>query len=411
MQGQPPNLSQLIFEVTTLEKQHTVWTPKLLLRLGIALFLLYLAIHYWAAFSAFALKALRAAKPLVWGCILAYLVNILMVFYERHYGKKASASLLVRKSRRPVCLLLAFVTLFGIAAAIVSLVIPELISALELIVDRILKVVVPLLEHLLENPDFVRFLPEELLEFLNTMDWESRLTQLLSLITEGLGATVIIAADTVFSLISTLVSLLIAVIFSVYVLLSKEKLLCQFGRLCRRYLRPSWNAKLSHVLHVANDCFHRYIVGQCLEAAILGVLCTVGMLLLGLPYAPMIGALIGVTALIPVAGAYIGALVGVFLILTISPVEALVFLVFLVVLQQFEGNIIYPKVVGSSIGLPAIWVLAAITVGGGLSGIVGMLLGVPITSIVYRLIEEDLEQKDACPPQGGACTSPDGPCA
>ena len=103
----------------------------------------------------------------------------------------------------------------------------------------------------------------------------------LSLITEGLGATVIIAADTVFSLISTLVSLLIAVIFSVYVLLSKEKLLCQFGRLCRRYLRPSWNAKLSHVLHVANDCFHRYIVGQCLEAAILGVLCTVGMLLLG----------------------------------------------------------------------------------------------------------------------------------
>ena len=159
-----------LFEVTTWKNNALHSPPNCCCGWELPFFLLYLAIHYWTAFSAFVLKALQAAKPLVWGCILAYLVNILMGFYERHYGKKAFANSLIQKSRRPVCLLLAFVTLFGIVAAIVSLVIPELISALELIVDRILKVVVPLLENLLENPDIVRFLPEELLEFLNTMD-------------------------------------------------------------------------------------------------------------------------------------------------------------------------------------------------------------------------------------------------
>ena len=145
---------------------------------------------------------------------------------------------------------------------------------------------------------------------------------------------------------------------------------------------PSWD-----------DCFHRYIVGQCTEAVILGVLCTVGMLIFRFPYAPMIGALIGFTALIPVAGAYIGAAVGAIMILTVSPLKALLFLVFIVVLQQLEGNLIYPKVVGKSIGLPAIWVLAAITVGGSLMGIAGMLISVPITAALYRLLKEDMRRQ------------------
>ena len=141
---------------------------------------------------------------------------------------------------------------------------------------------------------------------------------------------------------------------------------------------------------VINDCFHRYIVGQCTEAVILGVLCMLGMMIIRLPYATMIGALIGFTALIPVAGAYIGAFVGAFMILTVAPVKALIFLVFIVVLQQLEGNLIYPRVVGSSLGLPAIWVLAAVTVGGGVLGVPGMLLGVPLTAAVYRLVRNDV---------------------
>lgn len=149
-----------------------------------------------------------------------------------------------------------------------------------------------------------------------------------------------------------------------------------------------------YFLSVLNDSFHRFIVGQCTEAVILGVLCMLGMFILRLPHAVMIGTLIGFTALIPVAGAYIGAAAGALMILTVSPIKALIFLIFLIILQNVEGNIIYPKVVGKSIGLPALFVLAAVTIGGGLFGVIGMLVGVPLTAAVYRLLKEDVEQKN-----------------
>ena len=144
---------------------------------------------------------------------------------------------------------------------------------------------------------------------------------------------------------------------------------------------------------VLNDSFRRFIVGQCTEAVILGMLCMLGMFALQIPYAIMIGTLIGFTALIPVAGAYIGAAVGAIMILTESPIKALIFLIFLVILQNLEGNLIYPKVVGTSIGLPAIWVLAAVTIGGGVLGVAGMLIGVPLAAAIYRLICEDISGK------------------
>ena len=141
-----------------------------------------------------------------------------------------------------------------------------------------------------------------------------------------------------------------------------------------------------------DDSFHKFIVGQCTEALILGGLCALGMFLLRLPYAAMIGAVISFTALIPVVGAFIGGGIGVFLILTESPTKALIFLIFLVILQQIEGNVIYPKVVGSSMGLPAIWVLAAVTIGAGVGGIFGMLIGVPLAGAIYRLLKEYLNK-------------------
>ena len=143
------------------------------------------------------------------------------------------------------------------------------------------------------------------------------------------------------------------------------------------------------MLRVMNDSFHNYIVGQCTEAVILGALCAGGMLILQLPYAAMIGCLVGFVALIPVAGAIVGA----FMIFTISPVQAVIFIVYLAVLQQLEGNLIYPRVVGSSVGLPGIWVLAAVTVGGGVLGISGMLIGVPIAATVYRLVQRDVRTR------------------
>ena len=162
----------------------------------------------------------------------------------------------------------------------------------------------------------------------------------------------------------------------------------------RTYLKPNWYHKFCYVLGVLDDCFHRYVVGQCIEAVILGSLCMLGMLLFGFPYATMVGALVGATALIPIAGAYIGAGVGAILILTVSPVEAILFLLFIIILQQIEGNLIYPRVVGTKLGLPALWVLAAITVGGNVMGIGGMLLAVPLTTAIYRLVRADVQKRE-----------------
>ena len=197
------------------------------------------------------------------------------------------------------------------------------------------------------------------------------------------------------SVFSALVTALLALIFAIYLLAGKERLNNQCNRMLDHYLSDRWHSRVMYVVKTLDDCFHRYIVGQCTEAVILGVLCAVGMLLLRLPYAAMIGALIAFTALIPVAGAWIGAGVGAFLILMESPMQALVFLVYILILQQLENNLIYPKVVGSSMGLPGIWVLAAVTVGGGMMGVVGMLLGVPITAAVYRILREDIHKHDS----------------
>jgi len=201
-----------------------------------------------------------------------------------------------------------------------------------------------------------------------------------------------VVVSTLTGLFSGIVTAFISVIFAFYLLVSKDRIAGQLDRIQIRYLKKTWYDKIRYGLCVFNDCFRRYIVGQCLEALILGTLCMVGMMILRLPYAAMVGSLVAVTALIPIAGAYIGAAVGAFMILTVSPMKALIFLIFLVILQQIEGNLIYPKVVGTSLGLPGIWVLAAVTIGGGILGIPGMLLGVPIAAAVYRLLRADVKK-------------------
>jgi predicted PurR-regulated permease PerM len=176
-------------------------------------------------------------------------------------------------------------------------------------------------------------------------------------------------------------------------LFEKETLGRQFGKLTRAYFPQKHREQIQELINLANESFTNYITGQVLEAFILGLLCGLGMFLLRLPYALMVGAIVGVTALIPVMGCYIGAITGAFLIVTVSPTKALVFLIFLVILQQVEGNLIYPRVVGGSIGLPGIWVLASVTVGGGLFGIPGMLIGVPLAATIYKWLQRDVRRR------------------
>ena len=225
-------------------------------------------------------------------------------------------------------------------------------------------------------------------------DWQQLLTRVLEWLGGGWDGLMNSVVATVSGVFSGAVTLVMGFMFSFYILYGKEKLGRQARRMMRSYLKPAWCERAFYVLHVLDDSFHRYVVGQCTEAVILGTLCTLGMLIFGFPYATMIGALVGATALIPIAGAYIGAGVGAILILTVSPVEALLFLVFIVILQQLEGNIVYPRVVGSQLGLPALWVLAAITVGGNVMGIGGMLLAVPLTTAIYRLVRENVRKRE-----------------
>ncbi len=360
-------------------------------RIGLSIFLLFLCVHYWNTAVGLFLLAFKAAVPLLTGCAIAYMVNILMSLYEKYYvlfrAKKGGAA---DKGRRSVCMAAAFLTLFAAAALLVKMVVPELVSCIQLLGVKLSEVI----GQYGDSRFLPALLPEETLKALASMDWEKTIQQATRFLSSGISGAVGTMTSMVASLFSGMVTCLVGFIFSVYLLSGKEKLQSQGLRLMRSYLRPEWNRKILYVLRVLNDSFHHYIVGQCVEAVILGSLCAGGMLILRMPYAVMIGTLVGFTALIPVAGAYIGAGVGAFMILTVSPLKAVLFLVFIVVLQQVEGNVIYPRVVGSSVGLPGIWVLAAVTIGGGLSGVLGMLLGVPIAASLYRMLREDVGRHD-----------------
>lgn len=356
-------------------------------KIGVSIFLLYLAIYYWPSLMGMISMLIGASTPLIIGACLAYMINILMCLYEKHYFPKTKRKKLIQ-SRTPVCMTLALLTIFAIAALVIGLVIPELLSCIGMVITQLPGA----LDHLVELLAQINILPQDILDFLSSIDWQSKIGEIVNMLTSGIGNVMGVVIKTLSSVFSGVVNALLGLIFAVYLLLSRDKLGGQCKRVMKRYLKESWYDKIVYTLEILNDCFHRYIVGQCTEAVILGVLCTIGMLILRLPYATMIGALIAFTALIPIAGAYIGGGAGAFMIMMVSPVKAVVFVIFLVLLQQFEGNLIYPRVVGSSMGLPAIWVLAAVTVGGGLMGIPGMLLGVPIAAALYRLLRNDVNK-------------------
>ena len=374
---------------------------KLFFQLGVTLFALYLAIHYWDPLCLILSLMAGAASPLLLGAVIAYAVNILMSFYERHYfpGSTGAAS----KSRRPVCMLLAFASLAALVVLVVRMILPELVQCVGLLFQKAAPVAEELGLLLNKNLDLSRLLSSYGSALTDgTVNWKEALSTALKWLGQGLGGVMGSVLSLFSSLFSAAFTAIVSLIFSIYLLTGKERLGRQASLLLRTYLKPRWYERLMYFLRTLDNCFRRFLVGQCTEAVILGLLCMAGMLLFRFPYATMVGALIGFTALIPVAGAYIGAGVGAFIIFTVSPLQALLFLVFIVVLQQLEGNLIYPRVVGSSIGLPGIWVLAAVTVGGGILGVGGMLLAVPLAAACYQMVREGVKRRAPSPPEASA---------
>ncbi len=359
-------------------------------KVGFSAFLLFLAIFYWEAAAKGLSLVVHAFMPVFIGLAIAYVLNILMSFYEKHYFKKWWDKKMVAKSKRPVCLVAAIISLIAVVVLVIWLVVPEFISCIKFLVAE----TIPAIENFFKGERLAKYIPDNIQDMLKDIDIMSYIEEAISFLTTGVGSTVKVLVSAVASFFSTMITVLISVIFSIYLLADKEKLQRQCHRIIKTYMPGKFMKKFLHCLNVLNECFHKYIVGQCVEAVILGVLCTIGMLIFNFPYAAMIGAFIAFTALVPIAGAYIGAIVGAVMIATVSPVKALLFIVFITVLQQLEENLIYPRVVGKAISLPAIWVLASITIGGSLMGILGMLIGVPIAAAMYRLLREDMNNKD-----------------
>ncbi len=331
---------------------------------------------------------IKLIMPIVMGFGFALVLDVPLRFFEAHIFSKTKKPFL-QKIRRPLSFVVALLVIAGVFAGVIMLVIPELIEAVKVIIQIVTDFVNKLTAM---DKSQIAELPfgEKLLEF----DWDELLSSAQNWLKNQGGTLVNTAFTTIGSVVTGVVNIGVALVFACYVILSKDKLSSQTKRLIRAWLPERAGEGILHAARVASLNFRNFIAGQSLEAMILGVLCMAGMFILRIPYAPMVGALVGVTALIPVVGGFIGVGIGTVMILTQSPVKAIIFIIFFIVLQNVEGNFIYPKVMGSRVNLPAMWILAAVSIGGSIMGPLGMLLSVPTASTLYCLIKEATAERE-----------------
>lgn len=370
------------------EKEKMRQAAKWVIGVAAACIFMYLGIWHIKNVAAAVAWLVDLFKPLLIGIIFALILNVPMSFVETYLLKGCKKSV-----RRPLSILLSLVLILGLFIGIAVLVIPELVDAVKLI-TQIVTGGLDQMAKLDKNTDQMAIVGTYFSEM--EVDWIGIKNSLEEWILQQKDSFMNYAVEAAGSAVGSIVTFFIALVFSIYILAQKEKLKAQTGRLIRVWLPERFGTYLIHAADVCSKTFKLFIAGQATEAVILGSLCVIGMLILRIPYAPMVGALIGVTALLPLVGAYVGTIVGAIMIFTVNPWKAFVFILFIIILQQIEGNAIYPRTVGARINLPAIWVLAAVTVGGNLAGPIGMLLGVPVASATFALVKEatdTMEQK------------------
>lgn len=325
--------------------------------------------------------------PLFAGAALAYLVNLVMAFWERHYFPNSKRPV-VAATRRPVCLVLALAVIVGVVALVVTLVQGEVREAFGALGKGVSSALEALAASGADVAGLASLLPDG---FTSVEDIANQAFAYL-----GGTAGVVASAGRVGGTVAHFaLDVVVAIVFALYVLIDKERVIGATQRLARLVLPERRYRQVEHAVVTANECFSRFISGQCIEACILGCLCAIGLRIFGFPYAAAIGLCVGFSALIPLVGAFLGGAIGALMIMSVSPIQAVWFIVFLVVLQQIEGHLIYPNVVGTSVGVPSIWVLVAVFVGGSLFGIAGVLLGVPVVATVRRLVMEKTAKLEA----------------
>lgn len=345
-------------------------------------------------------------SPFILGGAIAFILNVPMNFIQKNlfeknkYFQTEKGKKLRDKLENTVSLIITIFLVISILAVVIFVVVPQLGKTfvtlkrnIEVFIPKIMADIATLFEN---NPQILGELNGLQLDW-NQLNWDNILTTIIDFFRHGAGSVLGSTYQAAKGIVSGMATFFIAFVFACYILLQKKKLAVQIRKVMYAYLKTEQVEKILDVCSLTYKTFSSFLTGQCMEAVILGTMFFVTMGLLKFPYALLVGMLIAVTALVPIFGAFIGCAVGVFLIVMVSPVKALAFIVLFLVLQQIEGNLIYPHVVGNSVGLPSMWVLVAVTLGSSLMGIVGMLVFIPITSVIYSLLRRSvyarLEQK------------------
>ena len=324
-------------------------------------------------------------SPFVLGAAIAFILNVPMRVVEKPLKFIQNESL-----RRTVAIILTFVIMILAITGVVLLLVPQITETIQLLIpkliDFVLRVESTLMDFLEKNPELLQWVSST--TDLQSLDWAGLIQKAAAMIKSSVSVIATGAFSAVGGVTSAVVDLVIGLVFALYCLARKEILARQGRRILYAFLPERFCDESIRVMRLTNSTFSNFISGQCLEALILGCLFAVAMAILKLPFIPLISVLIAITALVPIVGAFVGCILGTFFILVNDPFQALIFVAMFLVLQQIEGNLIYPKVVGTSIGLPGMWVLVAVTIGGDLMGIAGMLVMIPISSVLYTLLRE-----------------------
>lgn len=329
--------------------------------------------------------------PFLIGSAIAFIINIPMTFLENKWLKRWNGKI-SKKFKRPVCCILSVIIIFIVLTLISVLVVSqirktsaELTETIPIFIENCKNKCTEIIDKIQDKFPYIK----DLISSISNMDFiKNGVVNIIS-------RTAAMTGNITGNIISTIVKITVAFVFAIYILLQKEKLCYQFKSLMYAFLSRKIYHNIIKILRLFSNITRKFISGQCIEALILGSMFVITMWILRFPYAIFIGVVIAFTALIPIVGAFIGCAVGIFLIFIQSPAKAFWFVILFLVLQQIEGNFIYPKVVGNSVGLPSIWVLAAITIGGSLMGIIGMLIFIPITSTLYTLLQKSVHKRIA----------------
>lgn len=362
---------------------------------GLILFTAVVIVCLWKFDTVIAVLqfVLNVVYPFLLGGAIAFVLNVPMNFVECHICKTKT------KYARGISLMVVLLGVAGILALVLFGLIPQLADTFANL-GRSMQAFIPQVQ---EWADHWFHNNKEIMSFVNNLefDWNKIMDAGMQFLRNGAGSVLESTINTAKNIIGALATFFIAFVFAMYILLQKEKLGRQAKKVLYAFVRKGRAEATLEVLALTYKTFSNFLTGQCVEAIILGAMFVIAMTIFRLPYALLTGIVIAFTALIPIFGAFIGCVVGVFLIFMVSPFKALVFIILFLVLQQIEGNLIYPHVVGNSVGLPSIWVLAAVSVGGSLMGIVGMLIFIPLMSVVYALFREvvyiKLKQKNIYP--------------